>query len=198
MKAYYLLFLVLLGCSEKQSDSYSTYPFTESDFNYIPTHYEDESLTHTFKDANGDSFSVEISLYLQSLQSGGGIGSESPYFEYEHLIIQLHVIGSECENYEIEISKGPTSLYTEFSLRLLEDPCSLGTSFSFQEPYSMGSYSIGGTSYSKVLTLSTSTSNAISFGGLPVDIVYFDLKQGFLAFKNSSTNQLFELVNIEQ
>lgn len=197
MKAYYVLFLVLLGCTDKQSDNYSTYPFTESDFNFIPTHYEDESLIHTFQDANGATLSIETSLYIQSMESGGGIGSESSYFEYEHLIIQMHVVGSECDYYEIEISKGANSLYTELNLRLLEDPCSLGTSFSFQEPYSLGSYTIGENSYSKVLTLSTSASNSISFGGLPMDKVHFDLKQGFIAFENSSTNQVFELINAQ-
>lgn len=200
MKKLIFLFsflISLFSCDINLDDDPKYYRFSESDFSYIPTIYEDTGKVITFKNDLNEEIKLEVVDYNFTIEQGGGIGESKPIHTYDKLKIELKVTDSDlnCDFKRIEITKWGGYLITRIITRTSSDPC---TNFQITEklefPYEVSNMKINNITYDKVVTtfndLQPYFSTNYSFNK-----VYFDFKKGIIGFDDTENNTEFRIVN---
>ena len=199
MKKLILSFTILfclLSCDINLGDEPKYYNFNDSDYNYVPTVYEEIGKVITFKNELNEEIKLEVLDYDFTIEQGGGIGQTKPVHTYDKLKIELKVIDSElgCDFKTIEITKWGGYFITRIITRTSSDPC---TNFAITEklefPYEVSNMQIENTIFDKVVTIFTDAQPYFSANN-SFNNVYFDFKNGIIGFDDYENNTEFRIV----
>ncbi len=200
------LFLSLFSCSKEDNEP-PFYKFTNSDYEYIPTLYEDVGAVFTFKNELNEEVKIKVLDYTITKKSGGGLsgffvggGSSMSYHYFEKLEIDLEIIG---------VISPPKRISLEFYSVYKADPSRIGIWIHL--PYFDGGFSrknisppfddglgeliIEGNNYNKVKSFNNSYLFFKTGNNYPIDKVYYDFKHGLIGFDDTENNIQFRLVN---
>jgi hypothetical protein len=194
MKVYYLILIFLFSCSGDSNENFPVYEFSQNDYNNLPTVYEQAGTVFEYRNQTQETLKLTVSSYAISRNSGGGIGSGSRYAEYDQLEVTLKTVGSDCIFSKILIAKTVNGLKTWLHHYTSTTPCNSYVITDFDSSQALQSLEIGNRTYNKVVKITALTDVVIS-DSYNIDIIYYDLKDGFVAFESTSDNIRFQLLN---
>ncbi len=217
MKKIILLFILtmisIISCETEDDTKF--YTFSNEDYNFIPTVYEnsgDEILI--FKNQYNEEVEIQIKTFTTDKKSNGGISFSQGYSEFyytEQIIIWLDLIDVTltldngnfddfCDDFHIIIEKksdGTTE--TKLDVSSYEDTsygglCS-GSPLISNSPYNnLNEMSIGNKVYTKIKIFETD-SNFYLFDDSTINKLYYDFKNGLVGFDDTSNNISYRIVN---
>lgn len=194
MKAYFIILVFLFSCNGDSNENFPVYEFSQNDYFNLPTVYEQEGTVIEFKNQAQESFKLTVSSYEISRNSGGGIGSGSAYAEYDQLDVTLKAAGSDCPFSKLLIAKTVDGLKTWIHNYTSTIPCSSYIINDFDSNYALQSLEIGEKNYQKVIKI-TGLTDVMILDSYNIDVIYYDLKEGFVVFESTNDNIRFQILN---
>jgi len=198
-----LLIMCVLTCS-KTEITYPYYQFTNENYEYIPSVYNEIGKIIRFQNQFGDEIELEIVTYKITKEWYNGLfnsGSSEPSHYYQLLTIELkvttdEVIGTDCDLKTIQISNwGGDFFVTRMSFKNAPDPCmNENSTLRLEFPYETYSMNFNSHNYNKVVTIFEDLD--IFFNSKnSFDRIYFDFKEGIIGFDDTQNNIQYRIVN---
>lgn len=204
---YLFIFLVVFSCDIDLDDNPSYYKFTQYDYKFIPTVYQDVDRTITFKNQQNEEVQIDVKSYSINKKSNGGWnwvgGSSTDIFYTDQIIIWLDLINVNfpdigdgyCDQIHIIIEKrsdGTTE--TILSIPSYTTYCS-SINLNSLSPYDeLLSMSIGNVIYDAVKVFETDE-NFLFYDESTIDKIYFDFENGIIGFDDIDNNVEYRIVN---
>jgi len=197
--------MALFSCSLNPEEDYPYHKFSISDFDYIPTFYNEIGKITTFRNQYNEDVRFETSLYRiekkfsNSFNFVGNTGRSSYYDELYINILLLDMEIDEFQNYycqDIEIKI--TKKYNGDLLHILSFPNYDGFCFGFVKIFETPQRNteeviINDKAYKKVIIFDV---GSITFyNNSTIHKVYYDLKHGIIGFDDTENDIQFRIVN---
>lgn len=208
MKKTVLLFLIIISIiSCETEDDTKFYAFSNDDYNFIPTVYENnEDEILIFKNQFNEEVKIQIKTFATDKKSNGGISFTQDYSEFyftEQIIIWLDLVNINfpnfgegyCDQLHIIIEKKSNGT-TETKLKVpsYTDHCSIWSLISYSPYNDLGNLSIGNENYNKVKVFETDT-NFYLFDNSAINKLYYDFEKGIIGFDDTTNNINYRIVN---
>ncbi len=192
MKLFYLFFTIFLfSCSIDVSESTPYYQFTENDLEYLPMIYQDTSKTFLFKNERDEEVTIQVKSFKLTKKNGGGIGVGTEFIYYDQLVIELQT-SFDCDVKRIQIAKEKEqNSLTHWFYSSVEDPCNNGYIIeNIGFPNSFQEITINNKTYDRVVEIFINK-NIFFHPDYSINKVYFDMKNGFIAFEDTELDITF-------
>jgi hypothetical protein len=191
-KLIYLLTIVFLYSCEpnigipKNKKVY--YKFSSSDFDRIPTKYNQLGNSNIYKNASGESIEIKNIFYRidENIFLKGDLFGTDYY--YDSLFIRLNINGST--NFDFDIDKFENDLLSYkiimsqiFYINLPKD-----NNLLFEK-------NINTILYKKVAIFELSKEAVLNINNVKINKIYFDLKGGVVGLEDSLNNNQFWITN---
>lgn len=205
-RIFFVSFIIVafVSCSmDFGEDEPPFYKFTNSDYEYIPTAYEEVGKVFAFKNQlNADVINLRVLDYYFEKASGGGMSftqSYSEYYYYQRLWITIGLEdlgGGGCEGNSIRFSifkNKNGSVWDKIIFPTSPNPCSAALLW-FKSPFEdFNELTVNDVNYRKVKVITTE--NAFSFyDNSKIKKIYYDLKEGVIGFDDLDGKE-WRLVN---
>ena len=198
----FAIFFSLCSCELNLDDSPEYYQFTQNDYDFIPTVYNDVGKLFKYRNQLNEEVLIEIISYKISKEKAGGYGSSYSLHYYQNLEILLRVKNEDasnpnCDFKSINFSNVNGSYFvSHFSSKRSPNPCLNGgiPPERFEYPFATTELNINGVNYNKVISIFEN--NAPYFSPLyTFNKVYFDFKEGIIGFDDTENNIQYRIVN---
>ena len=192
MKRFLIIMTSILlfnSCELNSDDSVEYYQFTESNYQFIPTIYNDVGKVFKFKNQFNEEVLIEVESYELTKEKGGGIGTFYSLHYYQSLEITLKAINEDMSISNCSYSQIDFSNYNGdyFISRFWNE-------FKYEFPFEISQLTINNINYNKIITISNN--NGLCFSSnYTIDTVYFDFKKGIIGFDDTENNIQFRIVD---
>lgn len=206
MKRIALISLIaLIACSPKDDTKF--YEFSNSDFDFLPTAYDEIGKIYTFRNQFGEEVQLEVVYYNVERESGGGMSFSQGYlgefYYYQTLLIGVRFLNADiegfpegyCNTLRIKVSKTALgSLFYKVSIPSYENEYCTVNLFNFSSPFEdLIQFEVNDHIFGNVKIFQAARAPNFYQNSM-INKVYFDLKQGVLGFDDISNNLEYRLI----
>ncbi len=197
------IFLLASSCNKEDEPTSPYYKIEGTDYDYIPTVYNDIGKVISFKNQYDDEVKFEVLGYeIEKEFSSCFLVSNCEGEDWYYDRLDIGIITQNCESCQgitISITKTPID---DLIHRIMLPGEHSGNIKIFRTPslteYDISSMTINEITYNNVLTFEVS-GEFVDFYTLydesTIHKVYYDLNQGFIGFDDTENNLQFRIVN---